>query len=148
MQGAALRYDRAQVSPVARGFLLTLTASAAGSALSGTVAAGVLLRHPPGSSGPHPALWVIVAFPVAAALACAGALARTARAVALNSLAFLLPQAAAAVGVFFLFAHPGGPGGEALLLATAEFWLKLAGAYVLVTALVGVSSLPFRLARK
>ena len=136
------------MSPEARGFLATLAASAGGAALSGFAAAAALSRHPPGSAGPHPALWVLVVLPVAAALACAGALAQTARAVALNSAAFLLPQAVAVVGVFFFFAHPGGHGGEGLVLATAEFWLKLAGAYALVTVLVGASSLAFRLARK
>jgi hypothetical protein len=148
MQGVGLRYDREQMSFEARAFLLTLAASTGGAALSGAAAAVALMRHPPGSPGPYPALWVIVVLPVAAALACAGALTRTAKAVALNSLAFLLPQAAAAVGVFFLFAHPGGLNGEMLILTTAEFWLKLAGAYALVTALVGASSLAFRLARK
>ena len=85
--------------------------------------------------------------PLAAALAVAGALARTTAAVFINGLAYLLPQLVAAVGVFFLFAHPGGAGGQGLVLATLEFWVKVAAAYAVVTLLVGVSSLAFRAAR-
>jgi hypothetical protein len=129
-----------------RRFLLTLAASAGGAALSGAAAAVLLSLYPPGSAGPHPTVWLAAVLPVAAALACAGALARTAGGVLLNALAFLLPQAAVAVGVFFFFAHPGGHGGEGLVLSTAEFWLKLGAAYALVTALVGAAALAFRLA--
>jgi hypothetical protein len=131
-----------------RGFLLSAAASTAGAALSGTAAAVVLSLYPPGSEGAHPALWLATVLPVAAALAAAGALARTAGGVLLNAAGFFLPQAVAVVGVFFFFAHPGGHGGEGLVLATAEFWLKLGAAYALVAALVGAASLAFRLARR
>ena len=136
------------MQPEARGFLVTLAASAGGAILSGAAAAIVVSLHPPGSGGAPPALWGLVVLPVAAALAAAGALARTAAAVFLNSLAYLLPQLAAGLAVFFLFAHPGGAGGQALVLATLEFWVKVAAVYAVVTVLVGIASLTFRLARR
>ena len=138
----------APMQPEARGFLVTLAASAGGAALSGAAAAVVVSLYPPGSGGAPPALWGLVVLPVAAALVVAGALARTAAAVFLNSLAYLLPQLVAALGVFFLFAHPGGAGGQGLVLATLEFWVKVAAAYAVVVVLVGVASLAFRLARR
>lgn len=138
----------AQMQSAARGFLITLAASAGGAALTGALAAVVVSLHPPGSGGVSPVLWGLVVLPVAAALAAAGALARTAGAVFLNSLAFLLPQLIAVMAVFFLFAHPGGSGGEGLLLATPEFWLKAAAGYVLVAVLVGAASLLIRQARR
>jgi hypothetical protein len=132
------------MQPGARGFLVALAASAGGAAVSGALAAVVLSIHPPGSDGVSPALWGLVVLPVAAALAAAGALARSPSAVFLNSLAFLLPQLIAVTGVFFLFAHPGGSGGGEFLLATSEFWLKAAAGYALVVILVGAASLIFR----
>jgi hypothetical protein len=132
----------------ARRFLVTLAASAAGAAASGAGAAVVVASYPPGSGGATPAVWGLVVLPVAAALVVAGALARTAAAVLLNALAYLLPQVVAALGVFFLFAHPGGAGGPGLVLATVEFWLEVAAAYAVVAALVGLASLVFRLARR
>jgi hypothetical protein len=132
----------------ARRFLVTLAASAAGAAASGAGVAVVVSLYPPGSGGAPPALWGLVVLPVAVALVVAGALARTAAAVFLNSLAYLLPQLVAALAVFFLFAHPGGAGGQGLVLATVEFWVKVAAAYAVVVALVGVASLTFRLARR
>jgi hypothetical protein len=132
----------------ARGFLVTLAASAAGAAASGAAAAVVMSLYPPGSGSAPPALWGLVVLPVAAALVVAGALARTAAAVFLNSLAYLLPQLGAALGVFFLFAHPGGTGGQGLVLTTVEFWVEVAAAYVVVVVLAGVASLAFRLARR
>ena len=134
--------------PEARGFLVTLAASAGGAALTGVAAAVVISSYPPGSGGAPPALWGLVVLPVAVALAVAGALARTPAAVFLNGLAYLLPQLVAALGVFFLFAHPGGAGGQGLVLATPEFWVKVVAAYAAVVVLVGVSSLAFRLARR
>ena len=134
--------------PAARGFLVTLAASAGGAALSGAAVAVVLSLYPLGSDGASPALWGLAVLPVAVALVVAGALARTAAAIFLNSFAYLLPQLVAAVGVFFVFAHPGGAGGQGLVLATAEFWLKVAAAYTVVTVLIGVASLTFRLARR
>ena len=134
--------------PEARGFLTVLAASACGALLSGAFAGVVVSLHPPGSGGATPALWVLVVLPVAAALAAAGALSRTAGGVFLNSLAFLLPQSIAVAAVFFLFAHPGGSGGGGLLLATREFWLKTAAAYAVVVALVGAASAIFRRARR
>jgi hypothetical protein len=134
--------------PVARAFLITLAASAGGAALTGALAAVVISLHPPGSGGAPPLLWGLAMLPVAAALAAAGALARTAGAVFLNSLAFLLPQSIAALAVFFQFAHPGGGGGEGLLLATREFWLKAAAGYALVVVLVGAASVACRRARR
>jgi len=136
------------MQPEARGFLVTLASSAGGAALSGTAAAVVVSLYPPGSGGASPALWGLAVLPVAIALVVAGALARTAAAVFLNSLAYLLPQLVAALAVFFLFAHPGGAGGQGLVLATAEFWLKVAAAYAAVVVLVGVSALAFRTARR
>jgi hypothetical protein len=132
----------------ARGFLVTFAASAGGALLSGLAVAVVVSLYPPGSTGASPALWGLAVLPVAAALVVAGALARTAGAVFLNSLAYLLPQLVAAVGVFFLFAHPGGAGGQGLVLATLEFWVKAAAAYAAVTVLVGVAALTFRYARR
>jgi len=134
----------APMRPAARGFLITLAVSAGGAALTGVLAAVVVSSHPPGSGGVPPALWGLTVLPVAAALAAAGAVARTPGAVFLNSLAFLLPQSIAVMAVFFLFAHPGGSGGEGLLLATSEFWFKAAVAYALVVVLVGAASLVFR----
>ena len=131
-----------------RGFLVTLAAAAGGDALSGVAAAVVVSLYPPGSGGAAPAMWGLVVLPVAVALVVAGALARTAAAVFLNSLAYLLPQLVAALGVFFLFAHPGGAGGQGLVLATVEFWVQVAAAYAAVVVLVGVSSLAFRKARR
>ena len=136
------------MQPEARGFLVTLAASAGGAILSGAAAAVVVSLHPPGSAGASPALWAVAVLPVAVALVVAGALARTAAAVFVNSLAYLLPQLVAAVGVFFLFAHPGGAGGQGLVLATLEFWVKVAAAYVAVTVLVGIASRAFRAARR
>jgi len=136
------------MQPEARGFLVTLAASAGGAILSGVAAAVVVSLYPPGSAGASPALWGLAVLPVAVALVVAGALARTATAVFLNSLAYLLPQLVAALAVFFLFAHPGGAGGQGLILATAEFWLKVAAAYAAVMVLVGVASLAFRYARR
>jgi len=138
----------APMQPTARGFWITLTAAAGGAALSGVCAAVVVSLYPPGSGGASPAIWGAVVLPVAAALAIAGALARTPGAVLLNSAAFLFPQSVAALGVFFLFAHPGGSGGETLVLATAEFWFKVAAAYAVVTVLVGVAALLFRWVRR
>jgi hypothetical protein len=134
--------------PEARGFLVTLTASAGGAIASAAAAALVLSLYPPGSGGASPALWGLAVLPVAVALVVAGALARTAGAVLLNSLAYLLPQLLAALGVFFVFAHPGGAGGQGLVLATLEFWVKVAAAYVAVVVLVGAASLVFRLTRR
>ena len=131
-----------------RGFLATLAASAGAAALSGLAAAVVVSSYPPGSGGASPAAWGLVVLPVAVALVFAGALARTGAAVFLNSAAYLLPQLVAALGVFFLFAHPGGAGGQGLVLATVEFWVKVAAAYAVVVVLVGVASLSFRLARR
>ena len=132
----------------ARRFLVTLAASAAGAAASGAAAALVVSLYPSGSGGAPPALWGLVVLPVAVALVVAGALARTAAAVFLNGLAYLLPQVVAALGVFFLFAHPGGAGGQGLVMATVEFWVEVAAAYAVVVVLVGVASLSFRLARR
>jgi len=134
--------------PGTRGFLLSLAAAAAGAGLSGAAAAVVVSLYPPGTPGASPALWGAVVLPVAASLVAAGALARTNTQVLLNSVAFLLPQAFAAMVVFFLFAHPGGAGGQGLVLATAEFWVKVGAAYALVVLLVGAASLTFRLARR
>jgi hypothetical protein len=131
-----------------RRFLVTLAASAAGAAASGAGAAVVVSLYPPGSGGASPAVWGLVVLPVAVALVVAGALARTATAVFLNGLAYLLPQLIAALGVFFLFAHPGGAGGPGLVLATIEFWVEVVAAYAVVVALVGVASLSFRLVRR
>ena len=136
------------MQPGARGFLVSLAASAAGASLSGAAAAVLVSLHPPGSGGASPALWGLAVLPVAAALVVAGALARSARAIFLNSLAYLVPQSAAALGVFFLFGHPGGAGGQGLVLATVEFWVKVAAAYAVVVVLVGVSSLTFRKVRR
>ncbi|MHB8836648.1 MAG: hypothetical protein ACYC9Y_13235 [Candidatus Methylomirabilia bacterium] len=116
--------------------------------MSGAAVAVVVSLYPPGSAGAPPALWGLAMLPVAASLVVAGALARTAAAVFLNSLAYLLPQLVAALAVFFLFAHPGGAGGQGLVLATLEFWVKVAAAYVVVTVLVGAAALAFRLARR
>jgi len=132
----------------ARGFLVTLAASAGGAILSGIAVAVVVSLYPPGSAGASPALWAVAMLPVAVALVVAGALARTTAAVFLNSLAYLLPQLVAALAVFFLFAHPGGAGGQGLVLATLEFWVKVAAAYTVVVILVGVASWAFRLARR
>jgi hypothetical protein len=136
------------MQPEARGFLISLAASAGGAVLSGAAGAVVISTYPPGSGGASPALWGLVVLPVAVALAAAGALARTAAAVFLNSLAYLLPQLVAALAVFFLFAHPGGASGQGLVLATLEFWVKVAAVYAAVVVLVGVSSLAFRIARR
>jgi hypothetical protein len=136
------------MQPEARGFLVTLAASIGGAALSGTFTAVLVSLYPPGSGGASPALWGLAVLPVAAALVAAGALARTTRTVFLNSLGYVLPQLVAAMGVFFLFAHPGGGGGQGLVLATLEFWVKVAAAYAAVTVLVGIASLTFRLARR
>lgn len=116
--------------------------------MSGAAAAVVVSLYPPGSGGASPALWGLAVLPVAVALVVAGALARTAAAVFLNSLAYLLPQLVAGLGVFFVFAHPGGAGGQGLVLATLEFWVKVAAAYAVVTVLVGAAALTFRLARR
>jgi len=132
------------MQPLIRGFLVTLTASTAAAALSGGAAAVVVSLYPPGSGGVSPALWGLVVLPVAVALVGAGVLARTAAAVFLNSLACLLPQLVVAMGVFFLFAHPGGAGGQWLVLATLEFWVYVAVAYAAVAVLVGAASLAFR----
>ena len=132
----------------ARGFLVTLAASAGGALLSGAAAAVVVSLHPPGSAGASPALWGLAVLPVAAALVVAGALARTAVDVLVNGLAYLLPQLAAGLGVFFVFAHPGGAGGPGLILATLEFWVKVAAAYALVVVFVGLEFLAFRSARR
>ena len=132
----------------ARRFLVTLAASAAGAATSGAAAAVVMSLNPPESGGVPPVVWGLVVLPVAVALVVAGALARTAATVFLNSLAYLLPQVVAAMGVFFLFAHPGGAGGQGLVLATVEFWVKVGAAYAVVVVLVGFASLSFRLARR
>jgi hypothetical protein len=134
--------------PEARRFLVTLAVSAASAAASGAGAAVVVSLSPPGSGAVSPAVWGLVVLPVAIALVVAGALARTAAAVFLNALAYLLPQLIAALGVFFLFAHPGGAGGPGLVLATVEFWVEVAAAYAVVVVLVGVASLTFRLARR
>jgi hypothetical protein len=142
-----MRYDL-RVHPETRGFLLALAASAGGAALSGTAAAVVVSLNPPGSGGAPPALWGAVVLPVAAALVVAGALARTGRAVILNSLAFLLPQLTAVLAVFFVFAHPGGAGGPGLIFSTTEFWVKVGAAYALVVLFVGVEFLAFRYARR
>jgi hypothetical protein len=132
-----------------RGFLAALAASAAGAVLSGAGAAIVVSLYPPGAEGTaSPALWGLVMLPVAAALVVAGALARSVSGVLLNSLAYLLPQLVAALAVFFVFAHPGGAGGEGLLLATGEFWVKVAAGYGVVVVLVGVAALTFRRARR
>lgn len=137
-----------RMQPAVRRFLVTLAASAGGAALSGAATAVVVSLYPSGSGGASPALWGLVVLPVAVALVVAGALARTAAAVFLNSLAYLLPQLAAALAVFFLFAHPGGAGGQGLVLATLEFWVKVAAAYAVVVVLVGVASLTFRQVRR
>jgi len=134
--------------PDARGFLVTLAASAGGAALSGVAAAVVVSLYPPGSGGASPAVWGVVVLPVAVALVVAGALARKASSVFLNSFAYLLPQLVAALGVFFLFAHPGGAGGQGLVLTTVEFWVKVAAAYAAVTVLVAVAAFAFRPARR
>jgi len=136
------------MQPEARGFLVTLAASAGGAAASGIATAVVVSLYPPGSAGAPPALWGVVVLPVAVALVVAGALARTAATVFLNSFAYLLPQLVAALAVFFVFAHPGGAGGPGLILATLEFWVKVAAADAVVVVLVGVASLTFRLARR
>ena len=136
------------MQPAARGFLVSLAASAGGAVLSGAAVAVVISMYPPGSGGASPALWGLAVLPVAIALAAAGALARTAAAVFLNSLAYLLPQLVAALVVFFLFAHPGGAGGQGLVLATLEFWVKVAAAYAVVTVLVGIAASAFRYARR
>ncbi len=136
------------MQPEARGFLVALAASAGGAVLSGVAAAVVISLYPPGSAGASPALWGLAVLPVAVALVVAGALARTAVAVFLNSLAYLLPQLVVGLVVFFVFAHPGGAGGQGLVLATLEFWVKVAAAYAVVTVLVGVAALAFRLARR
>jgi len=138
----------AAMQPDARGFLVSLAASAGGAVLSGAGAAVLVSLYPPGSDGASPALWGLVVLPVAAALVITGALARTTAAIFLNGLAYLLPQLAAALGVFFLFAHPGDAGGPGLILATPEFWLEVAAAYAVVTILVGVASGWFRLVRR
>jgi hypothetical protein len=128
-----------------RGFLAVLAASAAGAALSGGAAAVTLSLYPPGGGTVVPAwVWGLAGLPVAAALALAGVLSRTAGAVAVNAAAFLLPQAGAVLAVFVLFAHPGG-GGGAGVVATGEFWLRVAAAYALVCAFVGAASLVVRL---
>jgi hypothetical protein len=132
----------------ARGFFVSLAASAGGATLSGIAAAIVVSLYPPGTGGASPALWGAVVLPVAVALVVAGALARHAAAVFLNSLAYLLPQLAAGLAVFFLFAHPGGAGGQGLILTTLEFWVKVAAAYAVVTVLVGIASLTFHFARR
>jgi hypothetical protein len=85
---------------------------------------------------------------VAAALVVAGATARAPAAVLLNALAFLVPQVLAVLAVFFAFAHPGGAGGQGLVLATVDFWVKVAAAYALVAVFVGLASLAFRYARR
>jgi hypothetical protein len=131
-----------------KGFLATLAVSAGGAALSGVAAAVVISLYPPGSGNAPPALWGLVVLPVAIAMVLAGVLARTPRSVFLNSLAYLLPQLLAALTVFFLFAHPGGAGGPELILATLEFWVKVAAAYAVVTLLVGSSAWAFRLVRR
>ena len=131
-----------------RGFLVSLAASAAGASLSGAAAALLVSLYPPGSGGASPALWGLAVLPVAAALVVAGALARSAAAIFLNGLAYLLPQLAAALGVFFLFAHPGGAGGQGLVLSTPEFWFKVAAAYAVVVVLLWIASLSFRLTRR
>jgi hypothetical protein len=132
--------------PLTRGFLITLAASTAAAALSGGAAAVVVSLYPPSSGDASPALWGLVVLPVAVALVGAGALARTVAAVLLNTLAYLLPQLVVALGVFFLFAHPGGAGGPGLVLATLEFWVKVAAAYAAVAVLVGAAALAFRAA--
>jgi len=136
------------MQPEARGFLVTLAASAGGAILSGASAAVVVSLYPPGSAGASPALWGLAVLPVAIALVVAGALARTAAAVFLNSLAYLLPQLVAGLAVFFLFAHPGGAGGQGLVLATQEFWVKVAAAYAVVAVLVGIAASAFCYARR
>ena len=128
----------------AQGFLVALAASTGGAVLSGGAAAVLVSLHPPGSGGASPALWGVVVLPVALALVLAGALARTVFAVFLNALAYALPQLVMALGVFFLFAHPGGAGGQWLVLATLEFWVYVAVAYAAVAVLVGAASLAFR----
>jgi hypothetical protein len=134
--------------PETRGFLIALSASAGGALLSGAAAATIVSLYPPGTPGASPALWGLAVLPVAVALVVAGALARTTAAILLNSLAYLLPQLVAALAVFFLFAHPGGAGGQGLVLTTLEFWVKVAAAYGVVTVLVGIASRAFRLARR
>ncbi len=138
----------ARMQSQARGFLFTLAASTAGAALSGVGAAVLISLYPPGTGGASPALWGLAVLPVAMALVVAGALARTVSAIFLNGFAYLLPQLIAALGIFFLFAHPGGAGGQGLVLTTVEFWLKVAAAYAAVTVLVGIASLMFRLSRR
>ena len=125
-----------------------MAVSAGAAVLSGVAAASVISLYPPGSGNAPAALWGLVVLPVAVAVVVAGTLARTAAAVFLNGLAYLLPQVLAALAVFFLFAHPGGAGGPELILATLEFWVKVAAAYAAVVALVGVASFAFRLARR
>ena len=110
-----------------RGFLTVLAASAGGAALSGAAAALVVSLSPRVGRCHAGALGVVV-LPVAVALAAAGALARSAAAILLNALAFLLPQVAAALAVFFVFAQPGGAGGPGLVLTTGEFWVKVGAA--------------------
>ena len=136
------------MQPETRGFLVSLAASAGGAALSGAAAAAIVSIYPPGSGGAPAALWGAAVVPVAVALVTAGSLARRASAVLLNSLAFLLPQLAAALGVFYVFAHPGGAGGQGLVLTTVEFWIKVAAAYAASAVLVGTASLAFRMARR
>ena len=138
----------AGMRPEKRGFLVSLAASAGAATLSGGAAAVVVSLYPPGSGGASPAVWGLVVLPVAVALVVAGALARTTTSVFLNALAYLLPQLVAAMAVFFLFAHPGGAGGQGLVLATMEFWIKVAAAYAVVVLLVGAASLAFRAARR
>ena len=77
----------------------------------------------------------------------ADAVPRTDRDLKMSTVLTSIALCTVAIGVFFFFAHPGGHGGEGLVLSTAEFWLKLGAAYALVAALVGAAALAFRLVR-
>lgn len=128
----------------AKGFFLALAASAAATAAAGAVALLLVLPRGPGAGPVILPLAGLALLPVAAAAAFAGVRARSLAEVLLNSLAFLLPLAAGLVGGFFLWVHPGGPGGERLVLSSGAFWLQLGALYLVCVALVGTGFLVVR----
>lgn len=135
-----MRYDGGMVRSRTKGFLLALGASVAATAASGLLFLLLIVPRGPGAGRVILPLAALALFPVAAAAVFAGVRADDRAGVLLNSLAFLLPIAAGFFGGFFIVMHPGGPGGEALVLGSGAFWLELGAVYLFCVLLVGGSS--------
>ena len=124
----------------AKGFGLSFGASVAAVLLAGAIFLALAAWGGASPGAGSPLRWGVVLLPQALAAAAAGFSAATLGAVAINALGFFLPQAAAAVLGFLLFAHPGGPGGLAGLVGTWLFWAELGAFYLAALLLVGLSS--------